>query len=58
MRCGPSVRELPLDMDSLHSIFINLLQSLSLCLMLLLAAAGLSKRKTLSRVCFWMAFLR
>src|ERR1017187_242824 len=48
--------ELSRNMDFLYSIFLKLLQPLSLCLLLLLAAAGLSKRKTLSRGCFWTAF--
>jgi len=43
-------------MGFLYSIFVILLQPLSLCLLLLLAAAGLSKRKILSRTCFWTAF--
>ena len=32
-----------------------MLQPIALCLMLLLAAAVLSKRKSMNRVCFWMA---
>src|SRR6266480_5409076 len=42
-------------MSFLHSVLLKLLYPTSLCVVLLLAAAGLRKCKALSRVCFWLA---
>jgi len=42
-------------MSLVYRAFTSLLQPISFCLLLLLAAAGFSKRKTLSRICFWLA---
>ncbi len=42
-------------MSFLHSVLLKLLYPTSLCVVLLLAAAGLRKSKALSRVCFWLS---
>jgi uncharacterized SAM-binding protein YcdF (DUF218 family) len=45
----------PLVMGFIYSILLKLLSPTSLCLLSLLAAAVLRKRKIASRICFWMA---
>ena len=42
-------------MELLYHIFLKLLEPTSLCVILLLATAGLHTRKGLSRICFWSA---